>query len=126
MRHLKTFENFQSINEEEEILGKVGAFFGAFNEEAIKKAEGKLTNPSKDFKPKDLESKIKEFNTYKAAFEKDPKSEDAGIFKQIVSHINLNNEAMYKIEDKGGKKVFRAGMVYGKPGGAAAHAGGGA
>lgn len=126
MRHLKKFENFQSINEEEKILGKVGSFFGAFNEESIKKAEAKLTNPSKDFKPKDLEHKIKEFNKYKSAFEKDPKSHDAGILKQIVSHINLNNNAIYKIEEKDGKKVFRSGVSYGKSGGTAAHGGGGA
>jgi hypothetical protein len=124
MRHLKTFENFQSINEEE-IIGKVGAFFGAANEEGIKKAESKLTNPPKDFKPKDLGPKIKEFNTYKDAFKRNPKSEDAEIFKQMVKHINLNNEAVYKVEIKDGKKIFSPGVRYGKEGGAGAHGGGG-
>jgi len=127
MRHLKTFENFQSINEEEILgIGKVSAFFGAANEEGIKKAESKLTNPTTEFRPKDLSSKIKEFNTYKDAFEKDPKSEDAGIFKQMVKHINLNNEAIYKIEIKDGKKNFIPGVRYGREGGAGAHGGGGA
>jgi hypothetical protein len=44
----------------------------------------------------------------------------------MVKHINLNNEAIYKIEIKVSKKNFIPGVRYGREGGAGAHGGGGA
>lgn len=125
MRHLKKFESFQSINEEE-IFGEIGAFFGQFNKESIKKAENILKTPPSSFKPMAaIDKKRKEFEEYKAAYEKDPNSKDAKIFKEIVSHIVLNKEAVYVIEVKDGVKKFRAGIRYGREGGTGAGGGGG-
>jgi hypothetical protein len=127
MRHLKNYNSFKPINEEEEILGRFTAGFGAFNDDAVEMAEEKLKNPKSGFRPSSkgiLDFKLKEFNKFKKAWKEGDK-ESESIFKQIVKHINTNDDAIYSVIEEGGKKTFRAGSRYGREGGTGAGAGGG-
>lgn len=127
MKHLKKFENFQSINEEEEIVDRVSAWFGKFNDHSIKSAENLLSKTEKDnsLKTKNkqiIDFKNKEFQEYKSLYKKGDK-EGTELFKQIVQHIVTNNDLVYRIEEIDGKKVFRKGMRYGREGGTGAAGG---
>lgn len=128
MRHLRTFESFQSINEEEEILGKVGAFFGKFNEESIKQAENLLNKTDGSLKTKNkevIDFKKQEFQKFKSLHEKGDKN-GSDVFKEIVQHLVMNKDIIYRVDEVNGKWVFRKGSRYGREGGTAAGGGGGA
>jgi hypothetical protein len=129
MKHLRTFENFQPVNEEE-ILGKVGGYLGmTFNKDAVEMATKKVERSSDGSlgtkNPKVINFKKKEFNEYKSLYEKGDK-EGTEIFKQIVKHIQANSDYNYSITEENGKKVFKKTVRYGKEGGTGAHGGGGA
>jgi hypothetical protein len=119
---------------DEGIPGSVGAMFGAFNTEAIAKAEKKLRDGKIESTqgnkpdPNILKTKLEEFLKLKKIYEEgkaNPKVKDEKndkVFKEVVKHINLNNNILYKVEDN----TFKSSVKYGREGGTAAGAGGGA
>jgi hypothetical protein len=128
MKHLKKFENFQTINEEE-IIGRTMGYLGiSFNKEAIDMATKKMEKSSDGSlgtkNPKVIDFKKKEFKEYKSLYEKGDK-EGTELFKKIVKHIQSNSNFFYNIVEEDGKKVFRSTAKYGREGGTAAHGGGG-
>ncbi len=103
--------------QEEGFGGKLTAMFGAFNDEAVKKAELKLNSGKlRGYSPE----KAQEFQNYKKMYESGDQAA-ANTFKSMVSHINGNNNLLYSVA--GGK--FKSAVSYGSEGGTGANAGGG-
>ncbi len=131
IRSLIKEEIVKMLSEEEEvdesIFGKVGAAFGAFNEDAIEKAEKKLKTGNIETvqgkkAPSDLvKTKMDEFEKYKGMYEAGDKK-GTEVFKQIVKHINTNGNVLYSVQND----MFKSSVKYGKEGGTGAQAGGGA
>ena len=128
IRSLIKEEIVKLLSEEEEVdesvFGKIGASLGAFNKDAIEKAEGKLKSGDIDTvqgkkAPADMvKSKMAEFMKYKEMYEKGDK-EGTEAFKQIVKHINTNGNVLYSVKDN----MVKSGARYGKEGGTGAQAG---
>lgn len=66
MKYVKTFEKFQSVNEEEGLFGAVGGFFGKYNEDTRQRAEKAIAEYA-DKKPTSIIVSL--FNKFKEAYD---------------------------------------------------------
>jgi F0F1-type ATP synthase gamma subunit len=121
MKYIKTFESFEIVNEEENILHKAMGFFGAYNNETRKSAEksiSELSEKTPDSLIVTMFNKLKEaydanegltFEATKSGGFDIPettevtKEEVKKLFENVCSLIHLNEANAWALAAKDGK-----------------------
>lgn len=127
MKYVKTFENFQSVNEEEGVFGAIGGFFGKYNEDTRRRSEEAIAEYAEKRPTSvivNLFNKFKEaydnksgltleasnLNTFKYPEMKVTAEEVKRLFEDICVTIRLNEATAWGLNlDKEGKlQVFQS------------------
>jgi F0F1-type ATP synthase gamma subunit len=97
MKYVKTFENFQSVNEEEGVFGAIGGFFGKYNEDTRKRAEEAIAEYGEK-KPTSVIVSL--FNKFKEAYDN-----NTGLTLE-ASNLNTFKYPEMEVTNEEVKKIF--------------------
>jgi hypothetical protein len=97
MKYVKTFEKFQSVNEEEGLFGAVGGFFGKYNEDTRQRAEKSIAEYAEN-KPTSVIVSL--FNKFKEAYDS-----NSGLTLE-ASNLNTFKYPEMEVTNEEVKKIF--------------------